>query len=300
MPTHDILARFQASVSKNGYEWVNTRDGPALMERSTRSSQQSSYYPFSDGYSALFMEFSNLELNQSAILAFANKYGLLGEPVTRHFDDKGLSLFQLLKVGELYDSELLSDASSKQAKEYGVHDLFGWADHIIAMGGLLKSVAKHKRGETLWKGPTLSLEMTRYSPRVVSTATGLPASASGTPKRWMRLMEGPFLADRASKMLSTVVKPRVVWVPGRGAVRPTFRLEIEPRSLIGCLWLQAVMYLAERKTFRRCRVAQCGKLIEISTDRSGRRTDTKFCSDLCRMREHRRRKSRISRQGQKA
>ncbi len=64
-----------------------------------------------------------------------------------------------------------------------------------------------------------------------------------------------------------------------------------PRSLLGALWLQAVQSVTEGKRFRPC--ASCGRLIEISRDPTrGLRADATLCSNACRAREYRKRKTR--------
>lgn len=63
------------------------------------------------------------------------------------------------------------------------------------------------------------------------------------------------------------------------------RLSLQPRTLLGAIWLQLAQCIATAETFLRC--AECSKPFGVG--RSARAT-REFCSTKCRVRSHRRRK----------
>jgi hypothetical protein len=299
MDNKDLLAGCQLRVAAAGYTWVETKDGPVLVERQSRASRRI-YSPFSEGHAALFLTFSQLEPTPQAIVAFADEYGLLGQPVTqsvehgrvstaRTFDKHGRDLLQR---GELLDADLVSKRSQAMFRRYGV-EYSGWVDHITALSGILQSVRSDRKGESLWdaSGYTLSLGMSRHRPQVLSTKTGLPPEPlplNPAKEAGMKKMQRLFIADRLSAVLRKFVVPRLEWrdSPQR------FRLAFEPNSLLGCLWLQLAMAMCGSKEFRACAREGCSHLVELSTDpRTGRRADARFCSTACRTGAYRHRKT---------
>ena len=289
MPHNDILATFKISVASQGYEWKHMADGPVLVERPPTGARPKTYRPFSQGHAPLFLQFSELKLTEDAILAFANQYGFLGAPVTQHFHGERLSVTNLsAPPGELFDAKLVSDQTRKTLAGYGLDRSrrHAWVDHIRWMAAIRRAVGRCSVGESLWEGPVLTLGISKV--RVVPTDPARPMP-SGPPTTEQRAMEGPFIANRLSRVLSEVAVPHVEWVP-RGPDDGRFRLLFRPTSLIGCLWLQAATTLSEQKGFRQCLGAGCAKVIELSLDREGKRADAQFCSTACRSRDYRRRR----------
>jgi hypothetical protein len=295
----DLLENVEVSVSAAGHEWIDTFDGPVLIER--RSCDRRKYRPFSKENAALFLRFAELEPTQPAILKFANEYGLLGGPLTHSVEDKRLSVVKAflpngepaILRGELFDGELVSQQSQELFARFRLRH-FGWVDHIIAMAGLQRSLRKLADGESLWDESrhTLSLGMSRRLPTVVSPKTGLPAGPkklSPVNRERMKLAERPMIAGAISQMLDDLVITRFEYVMRS----ESYRLAFEPNSLIGSLWLQAAMALSHRKDYRRCLRNGCSRLLEISRDtRSGKRSHALFCSNACRSRDSRERKRR--------
>jgi hypothetical protein len=58
-----------------------------------------------------------------------------------------------------------------------------------------------------------------------------------------------------------------------------------PRDLLGALWLQLALAIDNSKEYRPCRT--CGRLIEISKAQSGRRRNSLFCENKCKVKDYR-------------
>ena len=289
MPHNDILASFETSVASQGYEWKHMADGPVLVERPPTRARRNTILPFSQGRGTLFRQFSELKQTKDAILEFVNQFGFLGAPVTQHFQDGRLSGRDIsAPLGELFDAKLVSARTRKTLKGDGLGHLcrHAWVDHIKWMAAILRAADRCRAGKTLWQGPVMTLGLTKI--RVIPTNRARPIpSKPPTPKQ--RALEGPYVANRLSKVLSDVAVPHVEWDP-RGQDGGRFRLLFRPSSLIGCLWLQAATALSEQKAFRPCHGPACDKTIELSLDREGKRADAQFCSTTCRSRDYRRRR----------
>ena len=99
----------------------------------------------------------------------------------------------------------------------------------------------------------------------------------------MELFAGTTLLVMDGAMANTA-SPRLAWSNQDRA----YSLKLSPRSLLGALWLQAALSIAEHKEFRRC--VTCGRPIEISRS-GGARTDAMFCSGAGKMRDYRARRA---------
>jgi hypothetical protein len=166
----------------------------------------------------------------------------------------------------------------------------GWIDHISAMKAILTAVKRQRQGIRLWRGPKLSLGFGYgRNMRVVPTSAVLE-KPSAKALRLERELESLHIAHVVSQILGVVAAPRFQWLPDSG--EHSYRLALEPQTLVGALWLQAAMHISGQKEIRECAASGCGNIIESSRDgRSGRRVDARFCSDACRARMYRMRKS---------
>jgi hypothetical protein len=80
-----------------------------------------------------------------------------------------------------------------------------------------------------------------------------------------------------------------IWLEDSGE---KFRVVVGPvpESLIGAMWLQGAWAVSRRAKYQQCE--SCGRTFEKATGQlTGRRSDARFCSPLCRLHEMRRRKS---------
>jgi hypothetical protein len=69
-------------------------------------------------------------------------------------------------------------------------------------------------------------------------------------------------------------------------------LKIVPTGLLGGLWVQLAWTIAGNRRHRQCRA--CGSWFEISKDEDGRTARRLFCDDVCKVRDHRRRRHRAA------
>ena len=135
------------------------------------------------------------------------------------------------------------------------------------------------------------LEWTRTNPDEWCWATQIRRLSqfvmhSRAPRHQRRVVNTIVLA--ANNALATTAPPFLEWSDSEGA----FHLRLRPRSLIGALWLQAVLAVSEKKLFKPCRV--CDHPIEISRT-GGARTDAVFCSNKCKSRDYRQRRDKALR-----
>ena len=106
--------------------------------------------------------------------------------------------------------------------------------------------------------------------------------SEGTPGR-----QRMTLKDRVNTALRETCAPVLDWTEEHTG-QPQFRLDWQPRSLLGALWLQAARSVDD-KSFRPC--MSCGGLMEISrAETTGKKSHSRFCSDKCRVRGYRQRK----------
>jgi predicted nucleic acid-binding Zn ribbon protein len=61
-----------------------------------------------------------------------------------------------------------------------------------------------------------------------------------------------------------------------------------PHTLLSAMWLQFAQTIAGSKRFRACKV--CGRWIEISKEKTGKRINRLFCSDSCKSWDYRRKR----------
>jgi hypothetical protein len=78
-------------------------------------------------------------------------------------------------------------------------------------------------------------------------------------------------------------EPRMLWEDG-----PRLGFSLVPTTLLSALWIQLARAIGGHKGYRPC--AACGKVLEISLDEQGHRTNRRYCSDKCRQQSYRERK----------
>lgn len=95
------------------------------------------------------------------------------------------------------------------------------------------------------------------------------------------------------KILQTLVNESL-----RGHVSPRLLREEDgrltlsyvPDTLLAALWLQLARAIDGDRRYRPCPV--CGRFIELSLEKTGKRADTRYCSSACRQRHWRRQRTR--------
>lgn len=101
------------------------------------------------------------------------------------------------------------------------------------------------------------------------------------------VMPALFLVQRwINKQIKDHVSPRLVY---HTDLRKQV-LRFVPESLLGALWLQFSQAIDADKEYRSCK--QCGKWFEIALEGDGRTKRRLFCSDPCKSKDYRERRSR--------
>lgn len=112
-------------------------------------------------------------------------------------------------------------------------------------------------------------------------ATTLPTLTARAAYRIMWLVN--------SSMIRVEAAPELSW----DSDSERFQLGVSPGSLEGVIWIQIAEYVSGLRNYRACAV--CGKHLEISTEQTGHRTNIRYCSNACRFKAYRRRKSESGR-----
>src|SRR4051812_22833300 len=107
---HDLIEGFKAGVARNGYTWLDTSNGPVMVERPIQGCESRKVLPFAGvrGDSPLYVKFAELPPTQDAVLAFANEYGFLGRPVTEWWPMDSITV-----RGELFDGGQISEDQAR-------------------------------------------------------------------------------------------------------------------------------------------------------------------------------------------
>ncbi len=316
---NDVFS-FLWTVPDSGHQWIqarlinNDQDPSAVSNRSTLDEKVQ--WILTDGLTygqpyrmtrynplkttpGLFRNFAQIQpTDRDAILAFANKYGQLGDKRPLHLGDPKEPISPFTTRGETHDS---------------------WMDHIVAM----------QRGVTIWEAlnrrdlATLSsficwqaeertpdgANVTRVAGWHYDSHPELPpfpkkGSAPPAPGRLRQLIEpvpdlfktdevfmpATFLVQRwINEHLKKNAAPRLLYNLDLGSQV----VNIVPHNLIGAMWLQFAEAIAGNKHHRPCK--ECGTWFEISTEEDGRTARRVFCSDACKSRDYRGRKDQAER-----
>ena len=258
---------FSWKVARGGYRWIvesgkrylcavdalEKPDWPDPFDR-----YQQIYRPLEER-TGLFREFAELKPTEAQILAFANRYGQLGQVTNLKHDSR----FGLIRVR----GEMLED----------------WKREIQTI----------KSAVTLWDAINdgNKKELVRF--RSQFDLLQLPLAV----RRRLHLDKAdPLMAvlgaiqRDADARLREHVAARLVF----SGDNPRLRVCLMPQNLLGALWLQVATSVDVLKSFLKC--AQCGAPFEISrAPRTGKRTDARFCSARCRVNHYRGRIERARR-----
>jgi hypothetical protein len=92
-----------------------------------------------------------------------------------------------------------------------------------------------------------------------------------------------FLADDANEYLLSFSG---VQLEERDRLVAEYKIQVEPQYLLGAMWWQLARLVVGEAALRQCKV--CGRPMEISTGPHGARTNREFCTDACKLKDHRR------------
>lgn len=227
---------------------------PLRLLRATADSGDAQSLPLDDP--ALFRNFAALDPMSDHVVRFANTYGLLWE------SDLGVPFAEW--EYEIRTMRFLLRIFDYVRERKPIHLDCG---HVVRFPSerptpLFRELARY----------------TRYADHH-SVAIAYPARQARQP-----------IQEAAHDFLVRAVNARLgVWCPLPALNRQgkQAQLSLQPQTLLGALWLQFAIALAENKTYRQC--VACGRYMEISP--GANRADRRTCSNVCRNRELRRRQA---------
>jgi hypothetical protein len=263
-----LPVEFTWKRARAGYQWSDTKHGRLLYAvdalqpdwQNTFKDYETIYRPL-DEHTGLFREFAALEPNEQQVVAFANRFGLLGSASHLELESKYGPVLVYAESLALWEEEIEAFKLALEAWD-GVG--------AGANQGLIELKSK-------WSAPGLPLAIRR----AVHLDDDDPAKAALSVVR--------MLADaRISKHIETRLRFR--------AKSSRLNISLVPTNLIGALWLQFAVAVDGLKSFNQC--AHCGASFEVSRDpRTGKRSDALFCSSRCRVGHYRDRIEQARRMG---
>jgi len=239
----------------------------------------------------LFRVFADTRPDKESILAFANQYGKLGVAVDLHRknleDHRGPELLDrwqaeirqmrtAVRVWDAYQTGREKDLRPLVCKWGELGPEVRRRYQGLAPGAADREWYAPSRDET---GEIVDLDL------VQQIVYGTPDSFVG--KAWLaaadrRQAAKIFLADAANEHLYDHCR---VELNERPRLVGEFRVGVRPRDLLGAMWWQVARLVTGDTQFRGCKV--CGQLMEVSTGPHGVRTNRAFCSNACKVKDHR-------------
>ena len=251
-----MAVSFLWKVANSGYQWRDIPeqgrvlcavDAFQLDWNNMFGRYQRSYRPFHE-VTGLFLEFADLEPNETAIVEFVNRYGMLGI---------GDNIFA--------------------PSDFGVVRLHGetlewWRGKI----------------ETLRSAVDLWRAMQKGKEELLSTLKKQLGDPDQLPMKVRHLQhlddQDPAMAALSviQRSASYVLRQELSFDFLFAGNEPRLQLSLRPVSLMAAIWLQFAAAVEERRSFEKCK--NCGRPFEISRAASiGKRSDAKFCSTRCRV-----------------
>jgi hypothetical protein len=254
-PALGVGVSFVWKVANSGYQWRDIPEAGRLLcavdafrmdwndmfGRYQRSDQ-----PLQDA-TGLFLEFADLEPNETAIVQFANRYGLLKNgdniPTSTNF---GPVLFH----GETLESWKLEIGALRSAVDL-------WRAMLKGRDELASALSEREDTSEL----PLMVRHKQHLDDLDLAMAALSVVRQGVSTNLRNELDVDLL------------------FPGN---EPRLQLSLRPFSLLGAIWLQFAAAVEARRNFEKCR--NCGRPFEISrAPATGKRSDAKFCSTRCRV-----------------
>ncbi len=273
LAVQDELVDFEWQVARDGYRVVAVAPGAVLHTDAEASGLPAdqvmvttaepryrysvhTYAPLT-AEPALFRAFGDLPATSEAIVAFADRYGLLGGSVEREVSVIG-SDTAFVGTGEPVDAWLSAIEDMRRVVQE-------WD----------RARANAPFGPPRWQVPE------RVPPgRGLSL---LQKSEAILGSQWRPDLL-PNVQRTLNANLARETGARMLWSSEEGRLR----LHLRPASLLGALWLQLAQAIDGDRHYRRCRV--CASWFELRPDRA--RTNRAYCSDACRFKAYRGRQAR--------
>jgi hypothetical protein len=217
----------------------------------------------------LFRTFAETELDERAILKFANAYGLLGGNFNTAAIEKGKSVVEMRAeslgmwkhaIAQM-QSMLLIWNSARDADTSVLSQFFHWNDR-----GVYYSI-----GDRVFEWIASPDDVEVFS-RFTQGDLILPAM---------------YLLQRRInlQLIEHQVTPKLLWHRGEGQLV----MRVSANSLIGAMWLQFAKAVEGNRKYRQCQRQQCRKWFEVGQNTTAR-SDKKFCSPTCKSAAHREQK----------
>lgn len=257
------LLEARVAVPECGYRWEvfpqpRRRPGEevrvlVLNVGRGESIQQRYYNPLLLEKPILFKAFADLEPTEEAVLAFANRYGHLG------LDEEEIKK----KLADGDNTAYMNAAIRGLAGE----PFFRWFEELTELQAAVSM------WEALGAGDTALL---RQAVEKSSYTDGKPPADPAA------------LAAAGSDALRNAINDRLKEYTSAAMVQRDGRLtlQVEPKNLLGAIWVQFAQAIDGRKTFARCK--GCKEWFEIGPQ-GLRRKQGEFCRNACKSRHYRER-----------
>jgi hypothetical protein len=255
--------------------------GPTIFiaETSAAQNQQAEWYDPATEHVALFQEAINLDMSNESLLQFVNDWGMPIEPRRSWLRGNRNDLVKLTpdEIDRRVEPGVALDSALRHPWRIG-RAARAWEILKSASASQVRDLFQRTAGGKwvyLDRGPTGELRMP------LDRELRNLADHGDFRTILMRMLQ-----DTTNGALSLACSPALLWEPNSRS----FQLKMIPHHLFGFLWVQFAEAVAGDKEFRQC--ASCARWMEIAPGQG--RPEKSYCSDACRMRAYRRRKSNRS------
>ena len=228
---------------------------------------------------ALFREFAEMDASAENIVSFADRWGPLN------------TTFELVRpINDDISSSIQSDISRNSS--FDGQQLSVWQDHQNQLREIVRiwdSVQEKKSNELEcdFRWDEQNKCFMRFSNRRFREGwynyARLSQLPDGTKPGDIVAAARHWVIQHINQSLARSASPALV----SQSDKEMFSLHIVVKNLIGFFWLQLSQSIGDGARFNRCSV--CAKPMKISPGEG--RPDRSYCSDACRMRAYRKRKS---------
>jgi hypothetical protein len=292
----DIPLHFRWQVAEDGYRWLEShpvggsdqmRDPFLTHGRPIGAGgfRVMRYQPLA-AFSGLFRVFTDTEPSRDGIKAFADRFGPLGDDVSKQIP--------------LYDQPNAKGVPLGTGEPLGA-----WSDEILIMRYAIDIWEAARNGDVAtlervirWRPDGSGVEIVGHPDVPRGQLPKAPAWVERTTIAHTHFGDGVlerfvpgdlvqpalhYLQSKVNGKLEGRASPQLLW----DAERERLGLYIVPTGLIGALWLQFARAVERDSRFRQC--AECGLWFELA--RGTARADKLYCSTPCRTKAYRKRQA---------
>jgi hypothetical protein len=263
-------ARFRRTIARRSPEWT-------LKEQS-----------------GLFRIFASMDPSRDGILAFANRFGMLGSDMVR-----GVRQPPTVAAGQAIEGE----PNNAYLMAHELFETWVLEHHALRQAVQLWEAIEKKDIKALsmwirWEGPeTSAYPMLRVVyqrpqcqfetfPLVIELAVESDAERFSLFRSGDLILPGRHALRRLVNQSLNVHASRAQLTWDRSSGRE--RVRIVPRSLIAAIWLQFSLAIDGKRTYRECPV--CHEPFEVGGE--GARADSVYCGRSCNLKAYRARQQR--------